>query len=76
MFPFAFLCSDDEDPKRDATTAPSIEDITANEPPKPDVEPAMKSLKAPELLSREFPCPGAPSGRKKSKEADASLEAH
>jgi hypothetical protein len=64
MFPFTFLCSDDEDPKRDATTAPSAQDITANEPPMPEVEPAVKSPKAPELLSRKFPCPGAPSGRK------------
>jgi hypothetical protein len=49
-----FLCSDDEDPKRDAATAPSAEDATANEPPVQEAEPAVKSSKAPELLLRKF----------------------
>jgi hypothetical protein len=52
---FCFLCSDDEDPKRDAATAPSAEDITADESPVQEAEPAVKSPKAPRASIKKVP---------------------
>jgi hypothetical protein len=73
---FCFLCSDDEDPKRDAATAPSAEDITANEPHAQEAEPAVKSLKAPRASIKKVPVTQSAKRSKKCKEADVSLEAH
>jgi hypothetical protein len=73
---FCFLCSDDEDPKRDATTAPSAEDITADEPPMPEVESAVKSPKASRAPIKKIPVTQSTKRSKKLKEADVSLEAH
>jgi hypothetical protein len=70
-----FLCSDDEDPKRDAATAPSAEDTTADEPPMPEVEPVMKSPKASRVPIKKVPVSRSIKRSKKSKEADVSLEA-
>jgi hypothetical protein len=73
---FCFLCSDDEDPKRDAATAPSAEDITADEPPVQEAEPAMKSLKDPRASIKKVPVTQCAKRSKKSKETDVSLEDH
>jgi hypothetical protein len=73
---FCFLCSDDEDPKRDATTAPSAEDITADEPPMPEAEPAVKSPEASRAPIKKIPVSRSTKQSKKSKKADVSLEAH
>jgi hypothetical protein len=73
---FCFLCSDDEDPKRDATTAPSAEDTTADEPPLPEVEPAVKFPKASRAPIKKIPVSRSTKRSKKSKETDVSLEAH
>jgi hypothetical protein len=73
---FCFLCSDDEDPKRDAATAPSAEDITTDEPPVQEAEPAVKSLKVPRASIKKVPVTRSAKRSKKSKETDVSLEAH
>jgi hypothetical protein len=72
---FCFLYSDDEDPNRDATTAPSAEDITADEPPMPEAEPAVKSPKASRAPIKKIPVSRSTKRSKKSKEADVSLKA-
>jgi hypothetical protein len=46
---FCFLCSDNENPKRDAATAPSAETMAADEPSVQEVEPVAKSSKAQRL---------------------------
>jgi hypothetical protein len=71
-----FLCSDDEDPKRDATTAPSTDYITADEPPMPEVELAVKSPKATRAPIKKISVSQSTKRSKKLKEADVSLEAH
>jgi hypothetical protein len=73
---FCFLCSDDEGPKREAATAPSVEDITTDEPPVQEAEPAVKSLKAPRASIKKVLMTWSTKRLKKSKEADVSLEAH
>jgi hypothetical protein len=60
----------------DATTAPSTEDITADEPPMLEVEPAMKSPKASRAPIKKIPVSRSTKRSKKSKEADVSLQAH
>jgi hypothetical protein len=75
-FSFGFLCSDDEDLKRDATTAPSAENITADESPMQEVEPAVKSPKAPRAPVKKVPVARGTKRSKKSKETDISLEPH
>jgi hypothetical protein len=75
----AFLCSDNKDPKRDATTAPSAETRAANEPSVQEVEPVVKSSKAPKASKAPVKKPAATRGSKhlkKSTDAGASLEAH
>jgi hypothetical protein len=71
-----FLCSDDEGPKRDATTAPSVEDTTVDELPVQEAKPAVKSLKAPRTSVKKVSVTQSTKRSKKSKEADVSLEAH
>jgi hypothetical protein len=72
----AFLCSDDEDPKKDAATTPSTENITANESPVQEVEPAAKSPKAPRASIKKVPVAQSAKRSKKSKGANTSLEPH
>jgi hypothetical protein len=73
---FCFLCNDDEDPKRDAATSPSAENITADEPLAQEAEPAVKSPKAPRASIKKVLVARSAKQSKKSKEADVSLEAH
>jgi hypothetical protein len=79
LFAFYFLCSDDEDPKRDATTAPSSDTRAANEPSVQEVEPVMKSAKAPKASKAPVKKPVATRGSKrlkKSTDAGVSLKIH
>jgi hypothetical protein len=39
-------CSDEEEPKRDAAAAPSTQDVTTDEPPKQETEPAVQAPRA------------------------------
>jgi hypothetical protein len=76
---FCFLCSDNEDSKRDATTTPSAETRTANEPSVQEVEPVVKSSKAPKASKAPVKKPVTTRGSnclKKSTDAGASLEIH
>jgi hypothetical protein len=73
---FCFLCSDDEDLKREAATAPSVEHITTDEPHVQEAELAVKSPKAPRASIKKVPVTRSTKRLKKSKEADVSLEAH
>jgi hypothetical protein len=75
----AFLCSDNEDPKRDATTAPSAETRAADEPSVQEVEPVVKPSMAPKASKAPVKKPASTCGSKhlkKSTDAGASLEAH
>jgi hypothetical protein len=74
---FYFPCSDNEDPKRDATTAPSADTRAADEPSVQEVEPVMKSSKAPKTSKAPVKKPVATRGSKrlkKSTDAGVSLE--
>jgi hypothetical protein len=44
--PFSFLRSDNENPKKDAATAPSVEATAADEPSLQETAPVAKSSKA------------------------------
>jgi hypothetical protein len=73
---FCFLCSDNKDPKRDAVAAPLVENIAADEPSLQEVDPVVKSPKAPRAPVKKVVVTSVAKRLKKSKEADASLEAH
>jgi hypothetical protein len=70
---FCFLCSDNEDPKRDAATAPSAETMAVDEPSVQEVEPVVKSSKAP---AKKVVATCGSKRLKKSTDAGASLEIH
>jgi hypothetical protein len=71
---FYFLCSDNEDPKRDAATAPSAETMAADEPSVQEVEPVVKSSKAPKAPVKKVVATRGSKRLKKSTDASASLE--
>jgi hypothetical protein len=76
---FYFLCSANEDPKRDATTAPFFDTRAADEPSVQEVEPVVKSSKAPKASKAPVKKPIATCGSKrlkKSTDAGVSLEIH
>jgi hypothetical protein len=76
---FYFLCSDNEDPKRDATTTPSSDTRAADEPTVQEVEPVVKSAKAPKASKAPVKKLVATCGSKrlkKSIDAGVSLEIH
>jgi hypothetical protein len=73
---FGFLCSDDEDPKRDAAIAPSAGNTNPDGSPAQEVEPAAKSPKAPRTYVKKVPVARGAKRSKKSKETDISLEPH
>jgi hypothetical protein len=73
VFAFCSLCSDNENPKRDATTAPIVETAAADEPSFQEAAPVVKSLEAPAkkgTSSRGSKC------LKKATDASASLGTH
>jgi hypothetical protein len=73
---FCFLCSDNEDPKRDAATAPSAETMATDEPSVQEVEPVVKSSKAPKAPVKKVVATHGSKRLKKSTDAGASLEIH
>jgi hypothetical protein len=73
---FCLLCSDNEDPKRDAATAPSAETMAADEPSVQEVEPVVKSPKAPKAPINKVVATCGSKHLKKSTDAGASLEIH
>jgi hypothetical protein len=76
---FYFLCSANEDPKRDATTAPFSNTRAADEPSVQEVEPVVKSSKAPKASKAPIKKPIATRGSKRLKKstyAGVSLEIH
>jgi hypothetical protein len=75
----AFLCSDNEDPNRDATNAPSIENRATDEPSMQEVVPVVKPSKASKASKAPVKKPTTTCGSKHLKQltdAGASLEAH
>jgi hypothetical protein len=70
------LCSDNEDPKSDAATAPSAETMATDEPSVQEVEPVMKSPKAPKAPIKKVIVTRGSKHLKKSTDAGASLEIH
>jgi hypothetical protein len=76
---FYFLYSDNEDPKRDATTTPSSDTRSADEPSVQEVEPVVKSSKTPKACKAPAKKPVATRGSKhlkKSTDIGVSLEIH
>jgi hypothetical protein len=73
---FCLLCSDNEDPKRDAATAPSAETMAADEPSVQEVEPIVKFPKAPKAPVKKVVATCDSKRLKKSTDAGASLEIH
>jgi hypothetical protein len=76
---FCILCSDNEDPKRGATTAPSSDTRAADEPFVQEVEPVVKSLKAPKASNapvKKLVTTRGSKRLKKSTDAGVSLEIH
>jgi hypothetical protein len=73
---FCFLHSDNEDPKRDVATAPSAETMAANEPSLQEVDPVVKSPKAPKAPVKKVVATRGSKRLKKSTDAGASLETH
>jgi hypothetical protein len=73
--PISF-CSDDEEPQRDATAAPSTQALISDEPSVQEVEPAMQAPRTTRASVKKVPVTRSTKRSKKSKEADVSLEAH
>jgi hypothetical protein len=71
--PFSFIHSDNENPKKDAATPPSVEAMAADEPSLQETAPVAKSSKAP--VKKVVSTRGS-KRLKKSIDADASLETH
>jgi hypothetical protein len=73
VFAFCFLCSDNENPKKDATTAPSVEATAADEPSFQEVAPMVKSKEAP---AKRVSSSRGSKRLKKTTGASASLDTH
>jgi hypothetical protein len=71
--PFSFLRSDNENPKKDATTTPSVEAMAVDEPSLQETALVAKSSKAP--VEKVLSTRGS-KRLKKSTDAGASLEIH
>jgi hypothetical protein len=69
-------CSDDEEPKRDAAAAPSTQDVTIDEPPSQETEPAVQAPRVTRASTKKITASRSTKRSKKSQEADVSLEAH
>jgi hypothetical protein len=72
----ALFLSDEEDPKRFAAAAPTIDTPAVDEPPPQEVGLAAKSLKASRKPTKKVVVVRSSSRVKKSSDAGASLEAH
>jgi hypothetical protein len=71
VFAFCSISSDDEDPKRDATTASLVDTLAANEPPSQEADMVVKSPEAPVKKGTSF---RASKRLKKATAASASLD--
>jgi hypothetical protein len=72
----ALFLSDEEDPKKLAAAAPTIDTPVVDEPPPQEVGPAAKSSKALRKPTKKVVTVRSSSCMKKSLDAGASLEAH
>jgi hypothetical protein len=72
----ALFLSDEENPKRFAATAPITDTPVVDEPPSQEVDPAMKSSKAPRKPVKKVVAVRSSNRVKKLSDAGASLEAH
>jgi hypothetical protein len=72
----AHFLSDEEDPKRFAAAAPTIDTPVVDEPPLQEVGPAAKSSKASRKPIKKAVAIRSSSRVKQSSDAGASLEAH
>jgi hypothetical protein len=70
------FCSDDEEPQRDVTTAPSTQAVTPDEPSAQEVELAMQAPRTTRASVKKIPVTRSTKRSKKSKEVNFSLEAH
>jgi hypothetical protein len=70
------LLSDEENPKRFATAAPITDAPVIEEPPSQEVDPAVKSPKAPRKPIKKVVAVCSSKRVKKSSDVGASLEAH
>jgi hypothetical protein len=73
---FCFLFSDEEDPKRFVVAAPATDTPAIDEPPSQEVDPAVKSPKAPRAPVKKVVATRGSKCAKKSTDAGPSLEAH
>jgi hypothetical protein len=73
---FCFLFSDEEDPKRFAATTPTTDTLAVDEPPSQEVDPVVKSPKAPRAPIKKIVATRGSKRVKKSTDAGASLETH
>jgi hypothetical protein len=73
VFALCFLCSDNENPKKDAAAAPSIEATATNEPSFQEIAPVVKSPKA---HIKRVPSSRGSKRLKKATDASVSLDAH
>jgi hypothetical protein len=73
---FASFLSDEENLKRFAATTPATDTPAINEPPSQEVDPAVKSPKAPRVPIKMIVTVHSSKLMKKSLDAGASLEAH
>jgi hypothetical protein len=64
-------CSDDEEPPKDTTAAPSTPPVTVDEPVEQETAPRVTRASV-----KEIPATRSLKRSKKAKEADVSLEAH
>jgi hypothetical protein len=69
-------CSDDEEPQRDATAAPSTQAMTPDEPSAQEVEPVVQAPRTTRASVKKIPVTRSTKRSKKSKETDVALEAH
>jgi hypothetical protein len=73
---FVSFLSDEENPKRFAATAPATDTPAINEPPSQEVDPAMKSPRAPRVPVKKIVSVRTSKRVKKLLDTGASLEAH
>jgi hypothetical protein len=72
VYAFCFLCSDNENPKRDTTTASAVDTPASNEPPSQEAVAVVQSPEAPVKKGN----PRASKHLKKAAVASTSLDTH
>jgi hypothetical protein len=73
---FCFLFSDEEDSKKFADTAPTTDTPIIDEPPSQEVDPVVKSPKAPKAPVKKVVATHGSKHVKRLTDASASLETH